>query len=117
MTYFCSWNPVSRPDPREKQITRNLANHIANCPAGLHVIELIAIQPKILFHPRYERIVDVDLIEVLDEITYFRNRSISLRLIESDAKIIPNDAKVKMAESSLKSSWRSSGDLSNVSQI
>lgn len=70
MTHFCSWNPISRSDPREEQITRNLANHISNRPAGLHVIELISVQPKILFHPRYKCIVDVDLIEVLDEITY-----------------------------------------------
>jgi hypothetical protein len=69
VAYLSSWDPVSRFDTGQEQIARNLPDDIANGPAGLHVIELIAIQSQILFHARYEGIVDVDLIQIFDKIS------------------------------------------------
>src|SRR5690348_1262546 len=58
----------SSTDLKKAELTRYFANHVSHSPACLHIVELILVQTEILLHPRHERIVDVDLVQILDEV-------------------------------------------------
>lgn len=38
-----SWEPISRTYLSQNYIRRDLADDITDCPAGLHVVELVAV--------------------------------------------------------------------------
>lgn len=47
--YLHSRNPITGPDSRENDIARDFTDHVANGPACLHIIQLVAVEAEIFF--------------------------------------------------------------------
>jgi hypothetical protein len=48
-SYLCCWDPIPWRKPGEGHVRWNLPNYISNCPGSRHIIQLIAIEAKVLF--------------------------------------------------------------------
>jgi hypothetical protein len=93
-TYLHSRDPYRRADAGKDNVAWYFSDDIANCPTCLHIVQLVAIEPKILFpiavstngslvndsyvHARHERAVDVRLVQVLDKVSYIRSAPVQL---------------------------------------
>lgn len=62
--HFACWDPDRRADPCQDKVARNFAKHISYCPTCLHIVQLIFVEPEVLFHARNKGIVDVDLVKI-----------------------------------------------------
>ena len=61
-------DPDAGPDAGQDEVGRDLADDIAHCPKGLHVVQLVLVQAEVLFHSADEGVGDVGLVEILDEV-------------------------------------------------
>ena len=125
-------DPYRWTNSRQKYVTGYLPDHITSGPTRLHIVQLVAIQPQLLFpsrtnsvsrhdvgftsllrylHSGHESIIDISLVQILNEIACGCQLWRTWRAVD-DA---PKEAKVSKAKSSLKRKVRSSGDLSSVS--
>lgn len=61
--------PDRRPDFREDDLTWDLTNDVADSPSGVDQVDLISVHRQILLHTTHERIADIGLVKILDEVS------------------------------------------------
>lgn len=65
-----SGEEVSRLDVVQRQVRRDLANHVADGEARVDLVQLVPHEAEVLFHPGYVRIVEVGTVQLFNALTY-----------------------------------------------